>query len=180
VRSLAWNGMAALTQQLDLAALRLGAGEGRSLELEVPLAPLELGSVRYTAEPESVPVRLEASRMLGGGYALRLSFAAALSGPCMRCLKAAAPLVDVDVREVDRPGEGEELDSPYVHAESLDLAAWAHDAFALGAPVKVLCRSDCAGLCPICAADLNEAGPEHRHERTPDARWAKLRELRFE
>jgi len=172
--------MAALTQQLDLASLRLSAGEGRRLELEVPIAPLQLGSERYAAEPDSVPVDLEVSRMLGGGYALRLSFTAALSGPCMRCLKAAAPSVVVDAREVDRPGEGEELESPYVQDESLDLAAWARDAFALAAPVKVLCREDCAGLCPTCAADLNEVGPGHRHERAPDARWAKLRELRFE
>jgi uncharacterized protein len=95
----------------------------------------------------------------------------------MRCLRDAAPLVHIDAREVDRPGEGEELDSPYVRDERLDLAGWAHDAFALAAPVKVLCREDCAGLCPVCAADLNEAGPEHAHERTPDPRWAKLREL---
>jgi uncharacterized protein len=172
--------MATLTQELDLGALRLGAGEGRRLELEVPIAPLHLGSERYTAEPEGVPVHLEVSRMLGGGYALRLSFAASLCGPCMRCLKAAAPSVVVEAREVDRPGEGEELDSPYVQNESLEVAAWAHDAFALAAPVKVLCREDCAGLCPICAADLNETGPDHRHEPTPDARWAKLGELSFE
>jgi uncharacterized protein len=44
----------------------------------------------------------------------------------------------------------------------------------------VLCREDCAGLCPICAADLNEAGPEHHHERPADPRWAKLSELELE
>jgi uncharacterized metal-binding protein YceD (DUF177 family) len=32
----------------------------------------------------------------------------------------------------------------------------------------------------VCAADLNEAGPEHRHASTPDPRWAKLRELKLE
>jgi uncharacterized protein len=98
----------------------------------------------------------------------------------MRCLKPACPTIEVDSREVDRPGEGEELDSPYVEQETLDLAGWAHDAFALATPNQVLCREDCAGLCPICAADLNEAGPEHGHERAPDPRWAKLRELELE
>ena len=53
-------------------------------------------------------------------------------------------------------------------------------AFALALPSKVLCSEDCAGLCPICAADLNEAGPEHHHESPPDPRWAKLRELELE
>src|SRR5438105_3107101 len=125
--------------EVDLASLHLGAGEGRRLELEVDVEPLVLGSERYTAEPAHVPVRLDVSRMLRGGYSLRLRFAAALAGPCMRCLKHAAPLVQVDVREVDLPGQEEELDSPYVREERLELAAWARDAFALGAPVKVLC-----------------------------------------
>jgi uncharacterized protein len=172
--------MAPIASQLDLAAMRLTAGDGRRLELEVPVDGLELGGQSYAPDPARIPVQLEVSRMTGGGYALHLRFSARLSGPCMRCLKGAGPEVEVDAREVDRPSEGEELQSPYVTDEQLDLAAWTHDAFALAAPAKVLCREDCAGLCPICAADLNEAGPEHHHESAPDPRWAKLRELKLE
>jgi uncharacterized protein len=86
----------------------------------------------------------------------------------------------VDAREVDRPGGGEELSSPYLEDETLDLAGWARDAFALALPTQALCREDCAGLCTVCAADLNETGPEHAHERAPDPRWAKLSELKLE
>lgn len=165
----------------DLSSLRLSPGEGRSrLELQVGIDPLELGGERYEARPENVPVLLDVSRMTGGGYALKLKLSATLSGPCMRCLQDAAPEVEVQAREVDVPGEGEELESPYVQGEVVDVAAWARDAFALAAPVKVLCRQDCAGLCPECAADLNEAGPEHSHERPRDARWAKLSELKLD
>lgn len=170
-----------MTHTCDLAGLRLSPGEGRSrLELEVGIEALELGGERYEARPARVPVTLGVSRMTGGGYSLKLKLSATLSGPCMRCLKDAAPVVEVEAREVDVPGEGEELASPYVHEEILDVAAWARDAFALAAPAKVLCRQDCAGLCPECAADLNEAGPEHTHERAPSARWAKLRELKLD
>jgi uncharacterized protein len=172
--------MAAQTHDFDLGALRLSAGEGRRLELEVPVEGLELGGERYAADPARVPVVLDVSRMLGGGYALRMRFSAALAGPCMRCLKPAAPQIEVDAREIDRPGEGEELDSPYLDGEVLDLAAWAHDALALAAPNQILCRLDCAGLCPVCAVDLNEAGPGHRHDAASDPRWAKLRELKLE
>jgi uncharacterized protein len=165
---------------LDLAGLQLSPGEGRRLQLEIAIAPLILGGQRYSADPARVPVELDVSRMTGGGYAMRLRFSAALAGPCMRCLRDAGPLVEVEAREVDAAGGGEELESPYVAEEVLDVAAWAHDAFALAAPLKVLCREDCAGLCPVCAADLNEAGPEHRHESAPDPRWAKLRELKLD
>ncbi|HEX3511479.1 MAG TPA: DUF177 domain-containing protein [Solirubrobacteraceae bacterium] len=172
--------MVPLKQELDLASLRLTPGEGRRLELEVPIEPFTFGGERYEPAPSAVPVRLEISRMTGGGYALRAGFTAALEGPCMRCLKPAAPLVEVDAREVDRPGGGEELQSPYVEGERLDLSAWARDALALAMPAKVLCREECLGLCPVCAADLAEAGPEHHHEAPRDPRWAKLRELGLE
>ena len=172
--------MAQRTDDLDLAGLRLAPGEGRRLELLVELGELQLGGQRYVAEPPLVAVLLEVSRMVGHGYALRLAFSAALSGPCMRCLKEAYPTIEVDSWEADRPGGGEQLHSPYVEDENLDLAAWAHDAFALSVPAQVLCREQCAGLCPVCAADLNQAGPEHSHERSPDPRWAKLGELRLD
>ncbi len=175
--------MPALTDDFDLAGLRLAPGEGRRLELETRIEPLLLGSERYVAQPDRVPVRLDVSRMLGGGYALHLSFSAAVAGPCMRCLKDASPVVDVEAREVDAPrsrGEDDEdLASPYVHEETLDLSSWAHDAFLLAMPSKVLCREDCEGLCPVCAADLAEVGPEHRHESAPDPRWANLSQLRL-
>lgn len=166
--------------EFDLTGLRLSPGEGRRLQLTAPIEPLLLGSERYVAEPEQVPLELDVSRMTGGGYALRLRFSASVLGPCMRCLKPASPRVEVEAREVDRPGGGEELDSPYVHDETLDLGSWAHDAFALAMPAKILCRDDCAGLCPVCAVDLNDAGPEHHHDLPPDPRWAKLRELKLE
>jgi uncharacterized protein len=61
----------------------------------------------------------------------------------------------------------------------LDVAAWARDAYALALPAQLVCREDCAGLCPECGANLND-DPEHAHEHALDPRWAKLRELRFE
>jgi uncharacterized protein len=178
--------MPAQTHDLDLAGLRLSSGEGRRMDLAVGVDALDFAGERYAVEPEVVPVSLEVSRMVGHGYALRLRFQAQLSGPCMRCLRQASPPIEVDAREVDtlkgagRPGGGEELSSPYVRDEVLDLSAWARDAFALAVPIKILCRVDCAGLCPVCAADLNEAGAEHRHEQEPDPRWAKLRELKLD
>ncbi len=172
--------MAIRTDIFDLGGLRLTSGEGRRLELHVALPAFELGGESYPAVPEVVPVLLDISRMTGNGYALRLRFTASLAGPCMRCLEAAAPEFEVDAREVSQPGMGEELESPYVADGVLDLAAWARDALALTLPAALLCRPDCAGLCPACGANLNDAGPEHVHEPARDPRWAKLSELRFE
>jgi uncharacterized protein len=171
--------MAARTDSLDLATLGLASGEGRRLTLSVAPGSFDFGGTNYDVEPAQVDATLDVSRMTHGGYALRLRFAAGLTGPCMRCLEPAEPKVAVDAREVDQPGGGEELRSPYVEGEELDLAAWARDAYALALPAQVVCREDCAGLCPNCGVNLNE-DPGHAHEAEPDPRWAKLRELRFE
>jgi uncharacterized protein len=167
----------ARTDRFDLGGLRLSSGEGRRLDLEVAQEPYDLAGTRYEARPELLPVRLDVSRTTGGGYALRLRATATLAGPCMRCLEPASPVIEVDAREVELPGGGDELDSPYVQGDVLDLRSWVHDAVALAAPEQVRCRPDCPGLCPICAIPLASAGPDHHHEREPDPRWAKLREL---
>src|SRR6516225_3550938 len=93
------------TDSFDLGALRLTSGEGRRLELYVGLDPFTLGGERYAVAPELVPVRLDISRTTADGYALRLRFEAALSGPCMRCLEPAAPTFAIDAREVSQPKE---------------------------------------------------------------------------
>jgi uncharacterized protein len=168
------------TDSFDLGALRLTSGEGRRLDLDVAIDPYVLAGERYPVAEELVPVRLDISRTTGDGYALRLRFEATLTGPCMRCLEQAEPSFSVDAREVSQAGETDELDSPYVRDGVLDLRGWARDALALALPAKLLCRPDCAGLCPVCGANLSTAGTEHRHDREPDPRWAKLSELHFD
>jgi uncharacterized protein len=168
------------TDSFELSRLGLTSGEGRRLDLHTAIDPFDYGGQRYEVEPQPVAVRLDVSRTTGNGWALRLRFEAGLRGPCMRCLEPADPSFEVDAREVEQPGGGEELQSPYVDSDGdLDLAGWARDALALALPAQLTCRPDCAGLCPQCGANLNE-DPEHAHEREPDARWAKLSEIRFD
>jgi uncharacterized protein len=172
--------MTAAIDSFDLGALRLTSGEGRRLELDVRIEPFTLGADSYPVKPEVVPVNLDISRTTGQGYALRLRFAASLHGPCMRCLEPAEARYEVDAREISQPGAGEELDSPYVENGVLNISAWARDALALNLPRAILCREDCAGLCPVCGIALGSVGPDHHHDPEPDPRWAKLSQIRFD
>jgi uncharacterized protein len=172
--------MAHATTIIDLARLSLSHGEGRRLDLPVDLEPLELAGQAYIS-PDSVSVRLDVSRP-SGGYAFRLRFPVRIEGPCMRCLEGAVLEAEVDAREVAQDNtEDEELLSPYVVDDELDLGRWAHDAAVLAIPTQFFCRHDCAGLCAVCGESLNDAAPaDHEHESEPDPRWAKLKELKLE
>jgi uncharacterized protein len=169
--------MAAYTT-IELSRIAPSPGDGKRLELEVAPGRVELGDDAYELAEGTVTARLEVSHA-AAGYAMRLSFAGELAGPCMRCLEPARIAVEVDAREVDQPGtDDEELRSPYVTEGELDLTSWAHDALVLALPQQILCRPDCAGLCPVCGESLNDAEPgAHDHPREPDPRWDKLREL---
>jgi uncharacterized protein len=173
--------MPQLTDSYDLGRLQLSSGEGRRLDLDVALEPFDLTGVRYPVEPAVVPVVIDISRTTGPGYALRLRFAGTLTGACMRCLGAASPTFEVDVREVHIHDAGEELTSPYIEGDSdeLDVARWARDALALEIPAQIVCSPECRGLCARCGANLND-DPGHAHEPEPDPRWAKLSEIKFD
>jgi uncharacterized protein len=160
----------------DLGRLRLSAGEGRRLPLTVRPGDFKFGGQDYEVEP--VEATLDAARTTGGGYSLRLRFETAVDGPCTRCLEDAGFPVQVDAREIDQPGAGdEELVSPYVDQDELNLRAWARDALALELPPQILCTPDCKGICPDCGKNLNTE--PHEHEKEPDPRWAKLNELKL-
>ena len=170
--------MGGKTNTLDLARLGLSSGEAVSLDPSVALDAIELGGQRYTAKGAAADARLDVSHTTSG-YALRLRFDIRLAGPCVRCLEDAGHDLSIDAREVDQPGGGDDLRSPYLDGDELDLRSWARDALVLALPVQILCSAECRGLCGICGANLNE-DPEHAHEREPDPRWAKLSELKLD
>lgn len=162
----------------NLRNAKLRAGEQLRETLDVDLEPLLLGGQEYLPEPAVVPTELTITKATTGSV-FELSFRVRLHGPCVRCLADAELELPIQGREYHAAKSGdEELRSPYVIGdETVDLSGWARDAIALALPDKILCRSDCAGLCPACGRDLN-AEP-HEHEATPpDSRWAALEALR--
>jgi DUF177 domain-containing protein len=167
---------------LDLASLNLSPGGGARFDAEVLVEPVRIGGQDYEiGRRGSVDARIDISRTLSG-YAFRLRFETALSGPCMRCLTNAHPAIDVDIREVEQPGETEDLHTPYLDNEgNLELRGWVRDALLLSLPARLLCREDCRGLCPVCGEDLNSVDPdEHHHDTGGDPRWSKLSELKLD
>jgi uncharacterized protein len=163
---------------LDLRRIRLRSGEQFRDEQEIRLEPFELGGQRYLPVPRAVPAELTITRA-STGTVFELRFHARLHGPCFRCLDDAMLDVQVAAREYQaaNPGDDDELGTTYLENDKLDLSAWARDAVALELPDKILCRPDCAGLCPVCGMNLNDEPHDHG-EPEPDSRWAALAELK--
>jgi uncharacterized protein len=164
----------------NLRNLKLRTGEQFRDEIDVQLSPLVLGGQEYLPVPEEVPAELTVTKAASGNV-YELSFRTRLHGPCFRCLADAVLEVPVRAREyhANNPAGDEELRSPYVGDEAVDLSAWARDALALALPDKILHDPNCAGLCPVCGKDLN-VEPHTHDEAHTDPRWAALEALRDE
>ena len=161
----------------SLRSVKLRSGEEFRDAVDLELTPLEYGGQRYVPVPERVPAALAISRA-NTGTLFQLRFAARLHGPCYRCLGDAAVDIPINAREYQATNpETDELQTPYVSEDTLDLEAWARDAIALELPEQILCRPDCLGLCAVCGKDLNIEPHTHVEERV-DPRWAALAELR--
>jgi uncharacterized protein len=162
---------------LDLRRLRLRSGEQHRGHHEIALDPLTFGGQRYVPVPAKPEAELTISRA-STGTVFELRFTGRLHGPCQRCLADAVVERTISVQEyhATTPAD-DELRTPYVVDDRLDLSAWARDSLALALPDQILCREDCAGLCPVCGGDLNVDPHEHPVE-TADPRWAALAELK--
>jgi DUF177 domain-containing protein len=164
--------------EFNLRRLKIRSGEQFRGEVAVELEPLVLAGTEYLPVPPEVPAELTVTKATTGTV-YQLSFRARLHGPCFRCLRDTVVEQSVDAREYQatNPGDDEELRSPYVADDTLDLSAWARDALALSLPLQILHAPDCAGLCPVCGKDLNEE-PHTHDEIAADPRWSALDELR--
>ena len=175
--------MSGATDTLDLSRLELPVGGGRVVELELGFDELNFGGLVYRVESQPVGALLDLSKFAVKGIALRLRFEVMLAGPCTRCLDEVGEPIEVEAREVSDPSGGEEMDSPYIRAEQLDLRSWARDAIALTLNTKLLAPQLIEGRCVVCektekqlgtVAEDAEVAPE------PDPRWAKLSELKLD
>jgi uncharacterized protein len=184
----------------DTRTLGRQAGSARTQQLTVP-APddlrLELARVPVGADMH-LDVKFEA---VTEGVLVTGSATAPLAGECARCLRPLATSVTASFTELylyadgrrthdkhdkhDRRNSREWFDEDteqddeerYLDGDLLDLEPVLRDAVVLALPMSPLCLQDCPGLCVECGVPLADAGPGHRHDDSPDPRWAALEQL---
>ena len=113
---------------------------------------------------------------------------ATLELACARCLEPVAQNVARDFDLLYRPqgadaGQEErsvpstEAEISYYQGEGLLLEDVLREQVLLAAPLKVICREDCKGLCPHCGKNLNLEQCSCA-EPLQDPRWSALKDIR--
>jgi uncharacterized protein len=106
---------------------------------------------------------------------------------CRRCLARVDRTLTQDVALVWAPSE-QLLDESETEGDiralppsagEIELGEAIREELILSAPLYVVCKEECRGLCPRCGANLNE-GPCGCAADEPDPRWDALRALKNE
>lgn len=99
---------------------------------------------------------------------------------CARCLSTWDAPVEVEFSELFvRKANARWTDGDQYSVTPdgwIDLEPLVHDEVSLALPPDPLCRPDCAGLCPICGADLN-MGSCGGHGEESSSPFAALKQL---
>jgi len=165
---------------------------GQRRELITSVSPDVFGDEPWGPVVDTFEGEIELDLVLeavSGGILVRGPLRATARGTCARCLAATTDAWEVEVTELHRSaaaaaeeddGELEDLDYLLVERDSqLELDQMVRDALVVGQPVRVLCRPDCAGLCPQCGADRNTTPCDHAVDAPVDPRWSALRDLQL-
>jgi uncharacterized protein len=107
---------------------------------------------------------------------------------CARCLEPVTHELDREFdllyrpQGVDRRGDEvsiseAETEIGYYQGEGLLLEDTLREQVLLAAPVKMVCREECKGLCPICGRNLNQEQCDCE-QRLSDPRWDALSEIK--
>ncbi len=79
-------------------------------------------------------------------------------GFCDRCAEDVKKSFSFDISKIiveELQNEKDDDDYIIVSNRTLDLEELVHEEVSLSLPTKILCKEDCKGLCPKCAANLN-------------------------
>jgi uncharacterized protein len=128
------------------------------------------------------------AELLDGQIRVTGTFQTRLELFCARCLDPVTEEVsrdfDLFYRSMTSIAEDEELrlhndetEIGFFEGDGIFLADIIAEQVNLALPMKVICRSDCRGLCPNCGANLNQE--DCRCDKHPtDARLAPLARLK--
>ena len=116
---------------------------------------------------QAAPLKVDAvAELVGSEICIRGRLGTCLEACCDRCLGSVVIPVeqefDLFYRPVSTIAREEEIELPedelgvgFFSGDGIELADVVTEQVILSVPMKVVCQTDCRGLCPVCGANLN-------------------------
>jgi uncharacterized protein len=165
--------------RLNARELLRQPGLRKAVSVSLPAADLGVDDDRITGP---VGVDLVATSNIDG-IVVEGTVSMPWRAPCRRCLAEVTGVALIAVDEVYQDPSDMTVrdgdDAFPIEGDQIDLVPAVREAVLLELPDDVLCRDNCAGICPVCGVDRN-VGSCDCDTSVRDERWAALDDLRLD
>ena len=150
-------------------------GLDKQIAVSMPAAELGVDDQRITGDVDVDLTAVSGTDEISVHGTISLPWRAA----CRRCLAEVTgrSRIEVDEVYVDTGTGTGDVDVFEIVGDQIDLAPAVREHIVLELPDDILCRDDCAGICPVCGADRNTTDCEC-DTTVRDDRWAILDQLK--
>jgi len=141
--------------KINVAEIRRHLTGKKLLQFDAEPAELEIAE---TELPVDGKIRIDGEiSNVGDVLLLQARVSARVNRVCSRCLKEFTADSAAEVVEKYYPSgsPGVENDAYVYEADIVDITEPLRESLLLAEPLKVLCKENCLGICPVCGADRN-------------------------
>lgn len=151
-----------------------------SMQTETGITEISVGGEKFPVLASS-PVSFVFTNMGKGRARIEGKADFVFSAGCDRCLKPVEEKCEICfTREVWAPDVAAESsvyeEQPFMEGFQLNVEDLLISEIVTSWPMKILCKPDCKGICPICGRDLN-TGMCDCDTFVPDPRMAAIKDI---
>lgn len=166
--------------QINVSEILSTSGKSQSFQVEPGFQELPYSGNQYPVsrkEPFTLTVSNTGRKKIQVTGQTKISILI----PCDRCLDDVSvefPIeIDVTIdRNAEDDDEKEWNESILLEGSMLEVDMLVYDEIAAHFPMKVLCKEDCKGICPVCGCNLNETSCDC-DQFVPDPRMSAIRDI---
>lgn len=156
--------------------------EGKQMDVVAELEMTSFDNGRESFEIlEKSPVSFTLINLEPGKVLVKGDLQLTLQAACDRCLTEVPVILKLHGERVvlspERGTEDEEADDlSFMEGYQLNVESYVHNEIIGNWPAKILCKSDCKGICPVCGQNRNvrECGCD---SFVPDPRMAVIQDI---
>ncbi len=141
--------------KINISSIKKERGQSKGFSFRLPVGDLIAGDLVTPFQGE-VAIEGKISNV-GDVLLLEALLKAFYKNECARCLEPLEEELEISLVEKFFPPAAQNIDEEALVYEGdfIDIKSLVSDSLLLEQPIRVLCKDDCHGLCPVCGKNLN-------------------------
>lgn len=165
---------------IQLSDVFTSEGKQRNAEAELEMTSFDNGTERF-AITEKSPVSFTFTNLEKGKILIKSDMKLTLQAACDRCLTEVPVVLELHAERIvispELGTEDEEADDlSFMEGCQLNVETFVYNEIIGNWPAKILCKSGCKGICPVCGQNRNvrDCGCD---SFVPDPRLAGIQDI---